>query len=156
MRQAPSENYGAIHGATIAIDDKAETIEKEFPKAKKHTEVIKKQTPIIRSANYEQEKQIQELKQENNELKEQSSRNFKWFICSILFISGAISCYLGVNKFGTKFTITGALMAGGSISAFYYWQYIQLYFLPICILYGIVNLVMLRREKDLENIEKGV
>ena len=100
-------------------------------------------------------KKIERLQEENSKLKEKDSRRFRWFICSILFGCGVICCYIGINKFGSKFTTLGASMLGGAISAFYYWSWIEKFFLPIIILFIIITLVMARRDKDLENTSSG-
>jgi hypothetical protein len=152
-RNSSVENHKGIDEQTIIIDNESTTIENKFPDAKPHTDKIKKATPIIREASYEQQEEIQRLERLCEELQKKETTRFKWVVCLALFGFGGISCYFGITKLASKFTALGLSMLGGSISLFYYWSYIERFAIPILILYGIVTGTMGLREKDEKRID---
>jgi hypothetical protein len=145
---AGDQNATTIATQSGLIDGEANTIMAKFPKAKPHTDKIKESTPIIREANDAQQEKIIRLSNLVQELQAKETTRFKWVVCIGLFIFGGISAYFGINKLGSKFTTLGLSMAGGSVSLFYYWEYVEKYSIPALIVYAIITGIMARKEKD--------
>lgn len=153
-------NHGNIDKASKVIDVKANDIEKQFPEAKPHTDKIKEQTPIIRTANDEQQQIIQELTIKNKEqaeyieeLKKKEDSIFKLIFCGGLAVLGGLGFYFGSNGGGTMRTVLGASLLASVPCAYRYYDFIADYLVPIFAVVGVVVYTLVQRDKDIERVE---